>query len=98
MLLPAGLRGWLMGAGAGDDLRVCGPCVQSEFSPPASGTGRQIGGNVGGEGGGGGSGTGDGGQGGTCPASQATDLPNGINLNNDCPYVGANTAGCGAAR
>ena len=25
-----------------------------------------------------------------------TDLPAGINLNNECPYVGANTAGCGA--
>jgi len=27
-------------------------------------------------------------------AQQATDLPDGINLNNDCPYVGANTASC----
>ena len=25
-----------------------------------------------------------------------TDLPDGINLYNECPYVGANTAGCAA--
>ena len=31
-----------------------------------------------------------------CLPSQVTDLPPGINLNNECPYVGANTAGCGA--
>ena len=84
------MRGWLMGVGGA--FVLAGLACSSGSSPPPSGTGGGFAGNGGGSGGGGG----DGGQAGTCPASQATDLPDGINLNNDCPYVGANTAGCGA--
>ena len=62
----------------------------SGSSPPPSGQG-----GSGGTTGGGGT-TGSGGQGGTCPPSEVTDLPSGINLYNECPYVGANTTGCGA--
>ena len=88
------MRGWLMGVGVA--FVFAGLACSSGSSPPASGTGGGFGANGGGSGGGGGRGTGDGGQGGTCPASQVTDLPDGINLNHDCPYVGANTAGCAA--
>jgi hypothetical protein len=86
------MRGWLMGVGVA--FLFAGLACSSGSSPSPAGTGGGRAGTGGGTGGGGG--TGDGGQGGTCPPSQATDLPNGINLNNDCPYVGANTAGCGA--
>jgi hypothetical protein len=44
----------------------------------------------------GGGGTGGGGQAGTCASRPPTDLPGKINLNDECPYVGADTAGCGA--
>ena len=81
-----------MADGGGGRVRVGGPRVQLGIEPARLGYGGRI--------------RGQrrrlrgwrrhGGQGGTCPPSQATDLPDGINLNNDCPYVGANTAGCGA--
>lgn len=77
--------------GVGGAFVLAGLACSSGSSPPPSGTGGGLAGNAGGSGGGG-----DGGQGGACPPSQTTDLPDGINLNNECPYVGANTAGCGA--
>jgi hypothetical protein len=85
------MRRWLIGGGFA--FMVVGVACSSGSSPPASGQG-----GTGAPGGGGTSagGGGAGGQGGTCPPSQVTDLPGGINLNNECPYVGANTAGCGA--
>jgi hypothetical protein len=75
-------------------LGLTGASCGSGSSPPASGQG--------GAGAGGGAAgvagtTGGGGQGGTCPdTSQPTSLPAKINLNDECPYVGADTAGCGA--
>jgi len=77
-------------------LAACG----SSSPPPASGQGGGVAGGGGassagtaGRGGGGGAG----GQAGTCPDTSApTDLPYKINLNDECPYVGADTAGCGA--
>ena len=88
------MRRWLMGGGFA--FILVGLACNSGSSPPASGTGGSGAPGSGGTTGGGGSGGGSGGQGGTCPPSQVTDLPTGINLNNECPYVGANTAGCGA--
>ena len=90
------MRGWLMGVGVA--FVFVGLACSSGSSPPGPGQGGSSGvaGGGGGTTGGGGRGGGDGGQAGTCPPSQVTDLPDGINLNNDCPYVGANTAGCGA--
>jgi hypothetical protein len=87
------MRRWLMGVGVVVALGelACG----SGSNPPASGQGGSGSLGVAGTTGGGGSGIG--GQGGSCPPSQVTDLPAGINLNNECPYVGANTAGCGAS-
>ena len=88
------MRRWLMGGGFA--FVLVGLACSSGSSPPASGQGGSGAPGGGGTTGGGGSGGGAGGQGGTCPPSQVTDLPAGINLNNECPYVGANTVGCGA--
>jgi len=71
----------------------------SGSAPPASGQGGGTGGAAGGAGtsSGGSSGGGAGGQGGSCPDTSApTDLPAKINNIDECPYVGADTAGCGA--
>jgi hypothetical protein len=84
------MRGWLT-VGLGLALAGVAAC-SSGAAPPGAGTGGGAAGSGAGFGGRGGGG----GQGGTCPPSQVTDLPDGINLNNECPYVGANTAGCGA--
>jgi hypothetical protein len=85
------MRRWLMGVGVAGVL--AGVACSSGSSPPGAGGG----GGSAGQGGGGGGTTGAGGQGGaSCPPSQATDLPGGINLNDECPYAGANTADCGA--
>jgi hypothetical protein len=86
-------------------LGLAGASCGSGSSPPASGQGgggaggaaAGVGGTTGGGGGGGGGAGGGGGQGGTCPdTSHPTDLPAKINLNDECPYVGADTAGCAA--
>jgi hypothetical protein len=84
------MRRWLIGGGVAWVL--AGLACGSGSSPPASGTGGGAG-SAGSAGSRGGSG---GGQGGSCPPSQVTDLPAGINLNDECPYAGANTADCGA--
>lgn len=75
---------------------VSSAACSSSSNPPASGTGGAFAGSGGSSGGGGGRG-GAGGQSSLCPdRGRSTDLPPKINLNDECPYVGANTAGCAA--
>src|SRR3954454_21003807 len=81
--------------GVGAAFLFLGVACGSGSNPPASGSGGGFAGGGGGSAGQGG-GSGVGGRGGGCPPSQVTDLPGGINLNDECPYVGANTADCGA--